>query len=92
MVLKRGSRGGWAVNYKPSEAVELLLAGVRIERLSILLGHQSVKVTEKHYNPWVRSRQEQLEADLERAWGRDPIIHLEAKVTQQLRGDAQVLN
>jgi integrase/recombinase XerD len=36
-------------------AVELLLAGVPIERVSILLGHQSVSVTEKHYNPWVRS-------------------------------------
>ena len=44
--------------------MELLLAGVPIERVSILLGHQSVRVTEKHYNPWVRSRQEQLEADV----------------------------
>ena len=33
-------------------AVELLLAGVPIERVSILLGHQSVRITEKHYNPW----------------------------------------
>jgi integrase len=39
-------------------AVELLLAGVPIERVSVLLGHQSVRVAEKHYNPWVRSRQE----------------------------------
>ena len=33
----------------------------------ILLGHQSVRITEKHYAPWVRSRQDQLEADLESA-------------------------
>jgi len=32
-----------------------LLAGVPIERVSVLLGHQSVRVTEKHYNPSVRS-------------------------------------
>lgn len=49
-------------------AVELLLAGVPIERVSILLGHQSVRITEKHYAPWARSRQEQLEADLANAW------------------------
>jgi len=56
-------------------AVELLLAGVPIERVSILLGHQSVRVTERHYNPWVRSRQEQLEADVASAWKRDPNLN-----------------
>lgn len=55
-------------------AVELLQAGVPIERVSILLGHQSVRVTERHYNPWVRSRQEQLEADVASAWKLDPIL------------------
>jgi hypothetical protein len=38
-----------------------------VEKDSILLGHQSVRITEKHYAPWVRSRQEQLEADLANA-------------------------
>jgi integrase len=37
-------------------------------RVSILLGHSSIKVTEKHYSPWVRARQEQLEADVRRTW------------------------
>jgi integrase/recombinase XerD len=55
-------------------AVELLQAGVPIERVSILLGHQSVRVTERHYNPWVRSRQEQLEADVASAWKLDPVL------------------
>jgi len=32
-----------------------------IETVSILLGHQSSKVTEKHYNPWVKTRQEALD-------------------------------
>ena len=48
--------------------------GIPIERVSILLGHQSVRVTERHYNPWVRSRQEQLEGDLERAWAVIPSL------------------
>jgi hypothetical protein len=32
------------------------------------LGHSSIKVTEKYYSPWVRARQEQLEADVRRSW------------------------
>jgi hypothetical protein len=39
----------------------------------LLLGHQSVRITEKHYSPWAKSRQEQLEADLRKAWKNDPL-------------------
>jgi integrase/recombinase XerD len=42
-------------------AVENLLAGMPIDQVSMLLGHSSVKVTEKHYSPWVAARQQQLE-------------------------------
>ena len=52
-------------------ADELLLAGVPLERLSILLGHQSVRVTQSHYSPWAKERQEQLEADLRKAGKKD---------------------
>src|SRR5258708_1866150 len=54
-----------------------------IERVSILLGHQSVRITEKHYALWVRSRQEQLEADLANAWSRDPLVLLQSGVHQR---------
>jgi hypothetical protein len=30
----------------------------------VLPCHTSIRVTERHYNPWVRSRQERLEAEL----------------------------
>jgi len=60
--------------FRDTFAVELLLSGVPMERVSVLLGHQSVRITEKHYAPWVRSRQEQLEADLTNAWKNDPVI------------------
>lgn len=51
-------------------AVNLLLAGVPIDQVSVLLGHNSVKVTEKHYSPWIKARQDQLEAAVRRTWRR----------------------
>ena len=52
-------------------AVECLLGGVPLERVSVLLGHSSVKVTERHYAPWVRKRQQQLEANLRSMWANE---------------------
>jgi integrase len=53
--------------FRDTFAVELLLAGVP---LSVLCSarHSSVKVTEKHYAPWVLDRQQQLEEDVRRTW------------------------
>jgi hypothetical protein len=42
-------------------AVEWLLDGFSLEDVSKLLTHKSIRVTEKYYAPWVRSRQEQLD-------------------------------
>lgn len=63
---------GHAHRFRHTFAVELLLAGVPMERVSVLLGHSSVRITEKHYAPWVRARQEQLEADVRRTWAVSP--------------------
>jgi integrase len=54
--------------FRDTFAVELLLAGVAIDQVSVLLGHRSVKMTEKHYLPWVKARQEQLASSVQRAW------------------------
>ena len=80
-----GVRKGHPHRFRDTLAVELLLAGVPMERVSILLGHSSVKITERHYAPWVQARQAQLEADLERAWRGDPIAQKEI-----LRGELAV--
>lgn len=72
--VSKGAGNAVSHRFRDTFAVELLLAGIPIERVSILLGHQSVRITEKHYNPWVRSRQEQLEADVARAWEHDPVL------------------
>ena len=50
--------------FRDTFAVEMLLAGVPIDQVSILLGHKSVKITEKHYAPWVKARQDQLAASV----------------------------
>jgi integrase/recombinase XerD len=54
--------------FRDAFAVEMLLAGVPIDQVSILLGHKSVKITEKHYAPWVKARQEQLASSVRNAW------------------------
>lgn len=59
--------------FRDTFAVEMLLAGVPLDQVSILLGHKSVKITEKHYAPWVKARQEQLEQNVKKAWGGNPI-------------------
>lgn len=59
--------------------VPLLLPPIRYRRVSdtwrqflvppaSILGHQSIRVTEKHYAPFVKARQEQLEDDVRRTW------------------------
>jgi integrase/recombinase XerD len=72
---------GTAHCFRDTFAVELLLAGVSTEEVAVLLGHSNIGVTQKHYSPWVHSRQRQLEANLERAWNRDPIVLLNEKTS-----------
>jgi integrase/recombinase XerD len=52
---------GHAHRWRDTFAVELLLSRVDIADVPTLLGHQSIKITEKFYSAWVVARQEQLE-------------------------------
>jgi integrase/recombinase XerD len=54
--------------FRDTFAVESLLAGVPLEQVSILLGHKSIKITEKHYAPWVKARQQQLASNVRKSW------------------------
>ena len=85
-------RHGHAHRFRDTFAIELLLSGVPLERVSILLGHQSVKITERHYSPWIRERQEQAEADVRRSWAQDLVALLETKGTSEVHGKPESIN
>ena len=87
-----GVHDGHPHRFRDTFAVELLLKGVPMERVSILLGHSSVRITEKHYSPWVRARQEQLEADVRRTWGEDPLMLSETKGTPEVHERSEAVN
>lgn len=56
--------------FRDTFAVELLLKGATLDQVALLLGHSSVKITEKHYAPFCRERQAQLAATAKLAWQR----------------------
>jgi integrase/recombinase XerD len=49
-------------------AVMLLLAGVPLDQVSLLLGHTSIETTQKHYAPFVKARQDQLDSSVRAVW------------------------
>jgi integrase/recombinase XerD len=48
-------------------AVRLLEKGVPLETVAVLLGN-TVQVCQKHYAPWVKSRQVKLEEAVKATW------------------------
>jgi site-specific recombinase XerD len=59
---------GHAHMFRDTFAVDLLQKGVPIETVAVLLGHSSIRITEKHYSPWVKSRQLALEGLVKKTW------------------------
>ena len=49
-------------------AVDLLQKGVPLEEVSKLLGHESIKTTEKSYAKWVKGRQDRLDKLVIGSW------------------------
>jgi len=45
----------------------IFYVGVSLESVSVLLGHQSLKITQKHYSPWVKTRQDALDREVSQA-------------------------
>lgn len=49
-------------------AVSLLEKGVPLEEVSKLLGHESIKTTERYYAKWVKARQDRLDSLVMATW------------------------
>lgn len=49
-------------------AVRLLQSEVTLDRVARALGDRSVRVVEKHYAPWIKSRQDELDEDIKATW------------------------
>jgi integrase/recombinase XerD len=65
-----GLRSGHMVSHRLRDtfAVDLLEKGVPLEEVSKLLGHDSIKTTEKHYAKWVKGRQDRLDSLVMGTW------------------------
>ena len=87
-----GVVGAHPHRFRDTFAIELLLAGIPLERVSILLGHSIVEITERHYSAWIQARQQQLEADLERSWTQDPIVLASTKGTLEVHRKYEAIN
>jgi integrase/recombinase XerD len=61
---------------RDSFAVGLLQKGVPIETVSILLGHSDIRITQKHYSPWIKSLQANLEKAVESAWEKPKLVRV----------------
>jgi len=68
---RAGIKDGHPHRFRDSFSVGLLEKGVPTEVVAALLGHTDVRITQKHYAPWVRSRQENLEKAVAAAWPTD---------------------
>ena len=77
--LQRVARRAGVEGFKPHRlrdtfAVELLAAGVSMDDVSVLLGHSSIRTTERYYAPWDLSRSNRLLAIVRDVHARDPLV------------------
>jgi len=63
-----GVADGHSHRLRDTFSVELLQKGISLETVSMLLGHTSIKTTQRHYAPWVKSRQDALETAVKLSW------------------------
>jgi integrase len=55
-----------------------LSAGVPVETVAVLVGHSSSKITMKHYSHWIKSRQDNLEAEVKKSWAQTGTVGVQS--------------
>ena len=65
---RAGIPDGHSHRFRHTFAARLLEKGVSMENLSKLLGHRTIRVTEKHYASFGKGRQKHLEDVVRKAW------------------------
>ena len=67
-----GQVGGHPHQLRDTFAVSMLEKGVPLEEVSKLLGHESIKTTERYYAKWVKTRQDRLDMLVRGTWTQPP--------------------
>ncbi len=60
-VMRLAGLEGHPHRFRDTFSVELLKSGADLRTVQLLLGHTSIRTTEKHYAPWVQDFQRQLD-------------------------------
>jgi integrase/recombinase XerD len=68
MLFKQVSLKGHIHQFRHSFTTRLLRAGVTLDTVSIMLGHSSVTITQRHYAAWTQERREKIEAAIRKTW------------------------
>jgi site-specific recombinase XerD len=63
-----GIDDGHSHRLRDTFSVDLLTKGVSLQTVSILLGHRSIRTTEKHYAPFVKATSDALEIAVKKTW------------------------
>ncbi|MGB8836402.1 MAG: tyrosine-type recombinase/integrase [Candidatus Acidiferrales bacterium] len=66
---RAGIKGGHSHRLRDTFAVRMLEAGLSIENVSTLPGHADIKVTQRHYSPWIKTRQDALDREVLKVLG-----------------------